>query len=33
MHSSNACRCIQSHTLDKCRIMHVKHERANIDGD
>ncbi len=33
MHSSNTCRCIQSHTLDEYRIIHVKHERANMDGE
>jgi hypothetical protein len=32
MHSSNTCRCTQAHTLDWCRIMHVKHERATMDG-
>jgi hypothetical protein len=32
MHSSKTCRCTQSHTLDECRIMHVKHERATMDG-
>jgi hypothetical protein len=33
MHTFNTCRCIQLHTLDKCRIMHLKYERANMDGD
>jgi hypothetical protein len=26
-------RCIQSHALDKCKVLYVKHERANMHGD
>jgi hypothetical protein len=33
MHTFNTCRCIQLHTLNECRIFHVKYERANMDGD
>jgi hypothetical protein len=33
MHTFNTCGCRQSHNLDECRIIHVKYERANMDGD